>query len=194
MVARPDAAPRGTVAGTARKHCMKFHQIAGAACRALTASKDGPSLYDICDPALLKYDDGDLHLGQFYRTALSNPALRPLLRRAGRLDPAILVGQGHRDRTGPMRRLRGERDWQTSGRGLVPPERLWVVRHVRQRRRVGGRLLEPLVSGRAQRWLGLDERRLQKPNRARRRLLLRTSRDPPGGPRQVADERPMAIS
>ena len=62
---------------------MNFQEIAGAACRALTARKDGPSLYDVCDPLLLKYDGGDLHLGKFYRTALGNPALRPLLRRAG---------------------------------------------------------------------------------------------------------------
>jgi hypothetical protein len=62
---------------------MNFQEIAGAACRALTARKDGPSLYDVCDPLLLKYDGGDRHLGKFYRTALGNPALRPLLRRAG---------------------------------------------------------------------------------------------------------------
>src|SRR6266480_717637 len=31
---------------------MGFHTIAGAAFRALTARKDGPSLYDVCDPAL----------------------------------------------------------------------------------------------------------------------------------------------
>lgn len=62
---------------------MNFHQIAGAACRALMARKDGPSLYDVCDPVLLKYDGGDHHLGKFYRTALGNPALRPLLRRTG---------------------------------------------------------------------------------------------------------------
>jgi hypothetical protein len=62
---------------------MKFHQIAGAACRALTAKKDGPSLYDICNPLFLKYEGGDPHLGKFYRTALGNPALRPLLCRAG---------------------------------------------------------------------------------------------------------------
>ena len=62
---------------------MKFHQIAGAACRALMARKDGPSLYDVCDPVLLKYDGGDRHLGKFYRTALGNPVLRPLLRRTG---------------------------------------------------------------------------------------------------------------
>jgi hypothetical protein len=62
---------------------MSFFDIAGAACRALTARKYGPSLYDICDPVLLTNRDGDAHLSKFYRTALSNPALRPLLRRAG---------------------------------------------------------------------------------------------------------------
>jgi hypothetical protein len=62
---------------------MGFHTIAGAAFRALTARKDGPSLYDVCDPLLLKYRGGDSHLGKFYRTALGNPALRPLLRRTG---------------------------------------------------------------------------------------------------------------
>ncbi|HEY0849521.1 MAG TPA: hypothetical protein VGD96_06380 [Bradyrhizobium sp.] len=62
---------------------MGFHYFAGAAFRALTAHKDGPSLYDVCDPLLLEYQGGDPHLGQFYRTALGNPALRPLLRRTG---------------------------------------------------------------------------------------------------------------
>jgi hypothetical protein len=62
---------------------MGFQHFAGAAFRALTASKDGPSLYDVCDPLLLKYSGGDAHLGQFYRTALGNPALRALLRRTG---------------------------------------------------------------------------------------------------------------
>jgi hypothetical protein len=61
---------------------MNFQRLA-AVFRALTACKDGPSLYDVCDPLLLKYRDGDLHLGKFYRTALGNPALRPLLRRTG---------------------------------------------------------------------------------------------------------------
>ncbi|NOJ50798.1 hypothetical protein [Bradyrhizobium archetypum] len=66
---------------------MGFSQIAGAAFRALTARKDGPSLYDVCDPVLLKYHGGDPHLGKFYRTALGNPALRPLLCRTG--HPAL---------------------------------------------------------------------------------------------------------
>jgi hypothetical protein len=66
---------------------MGFHTIAGAAFRALTATKDGPSLYDVCDPLLVNYrggdPHGDRHLGKFYRTALGNPALRSLLRRTG---------------------------------------------------------------------------------------------------------------
>jgi hypothetical protein len=62
---------------------MNFHHMAKAACRALTARKDGPSLYDVCDPVLLKYEGGDRHLGQFYKTALGNPPLRALLRRTG---------------------------------------------------------------------------------------------------------------
>ncbi len=61
---------------------MNLHHVAGAAYRALTARKDGPSLYDVCDPLLLK-SGGDPHLGKFYRTALGNPALRSLLRRTG---------------------------------------------------------------------------------------------------------------
>jgi hypothetical protein len=62
---------------------MAFQALAGAAYRALTARKDGPSLYDVCDPLLLNGAGGDAHLAKFYRTALGNPALRPLLRRTG---------------------------------------------------------------------------------------------------------------
>ncbi len=62
---------------------MSFHYFAVAACRALTARKDGPSLYDLCDPVLAGPASGDPHLAKFYRTALGNPALRALLRRAG---------------------------------------------------------------------------------------------------------------
>lgn len=52
-------------------------------CRSLTVKKDGPSLYDVCDPVLQTYRGGDTHLGKFYRTALGNPPLRALLRRTG---------------------------------------------------------------------------------------------------------------
>jgi hypothetical protein len=66
---------------------MALHEVAGAACRALMARKDGPSLYDVCDPLLLNGAAtnvrGDQHLAKFYRTALANAALRPLLRRTG---------------------------------------------------------------------------------------------------------------
>ncbi|MCJ9706528.1 hypothetical protein MOV74_36155, partial [Bradyrhizobium sp. SHOUNA76] len=62
---------------------MSFHYFAGAACRALLAPKDGPSLYDVCDPVLSGPASGDPHLAKFYKTALGNPALRVLLRRAG---------------------------------------------------------------------------------------------------------------
>lgn len=62
---------------------MAFQDFAGAAYRALTARKDGPSLYDVCDPLLLNGAGGDPHLAKFYKTALGNPALRPLLRRTG---------------------------------------------------------------------------------------------------------------
>jgi hypothetical protein len=62
---------------------MSLHHLAGAAFRALTAGKTGPSLYDVCDPLLLNGHGGDPHLAKFYKTALSNPALRALLRRAG---------------------------------------------------------------------------------------------------------------
>jgi hypothetical protein len=62
---------------------MTFQTFAGAAYRALTCPKDGPSLYELCDPLLLRPAGGDPHLAKFYRTALGNPALRPLLRRAG---------------------------------------------------------------------------------------------------------------
>jgi hypothetical protein len=50
------------------------------------ARKDGPSLYDVCDPLLLNGAGGDGHLVQFYRTALANAALRPLLRRTGLVE------------------------------------------------------------------------------------------------------------
>ena len=74
---------------------MAFQDLAAAAYRALTARKDGPSLYDLCDPLLRSGAGGDPHLVKFYKTALSNPALRPLLRRTGLSElnePARLQG------------------------------------------------------------------------------------------------------
>jgi hypothetical protein len=66
-----------------QRNSMTFQTLAGAAYRALTFPKDGPSLYDLCDPLLLRPNRGNPHLAKFYKTALGNPALRPLLRRAG---------------------------------------------------------------------------------------------------------------
>jgi hypothetical protein len=70
----------------AEDNFMTFQHFAGAAWRALTARKLGPSLYEVCDPLLYKHRGGDPHLAKFYRTALGNPALRPLLRRTGLLE------------------------------------------------------------------------------------------------------------
>ena len=60
---------------------MRLEQLAGA-WRAVAATKDAPSLYDICDPVLAD-GAGDPHLCAFYKTALNNPPLRLLLRGAG---------------------------------------------------------------------------------------------------------------
>ena len=63
---------------------MKIKHLTRSAYGALTTKADGPTLYDLCDPLLLSPDgDGDSHLRKFYKTALANPALRPLLGRAG---------------------------------------------------------------------------------------------------------------
>ncbi|MFT4278609.1 MAG: hypothetical protein QM576_19865 [Rhodopseudomonas sp.] len=62
---------------------MDVLKMAGAAYRALTARKQAPTLYDLCDPVFLGHKHGDPHISKFYKTALANPALRPLLRKAG---------------------------------------------------------------------------------------------------------------
>ncbi len=74
---------RGVRRGGTERNLMGVTYFAGAAYRALTASKVGPSLYDLCDPLFHKHTGGDAHIVKFYKTALGNPALRPLLCRAG---------------------------------------------------------------------------------------------------------------
>ena len=75
---------------------MTFQHVAGAAYRALTARKDGPSLYEVCDPLLLHQRGGDPHISKFYRTALGNPALRPVLLAVGlALPSAVANGAAH---------------------------------------------------------------------------------------------------
>src|SRR2546430_8741831 len=94
---------------------MGFQYFAGAAFRALTVRKDGPSLYDVCDPLLQNYSGGDPHLGQFYRTALGNPALRPLLRRTGL--PALKDATRLAELCAAIRRARDDEtpDWAAVG-------------------------------------------------------------------------------
>src|SRR4051794_8446551 len=98
---------------------MSFQYFAGAAYRALTVRKDGPSLYEICDPLLLNHPGGDAHLARFYKTALRNPALRALLRRAG------LPELREAGRMQPLRealiaaRDDAEPDWQAIGRPVA---------------------------------------------------------------------------
>lgn len=74
---------RNVRGGRTERNPMSVTYFAGAAYRALTASKDGPSLYDLCDPIFRNHTGGDAHIVKFYKTALGNVALRPLLRRAG---------------------------------------------------------------------------------------------------------------
>src|SRR6202161_3627423 len=113
------------------KNSMALHEVAGAACRALMARKDGPSLYDVCDPLLLNGAGGDAPLAQFYRTALANPALRPLLRRTGltelnegsRLDALREALVRARDDGAP--------DWAAIGQPVAPLLDTLRLRHPR---------------------------------------------------------------
>lgn len=95
---------------------MEISRMAGAAFRALTAHKDGPSIYDLCDPVLLNGHGGDEHLAKFYKTALRNPVLRPFLRRAGlpELDDQTLLATLRE--TLVQARDQEEPDWAGIGR------------------------------------------------------------------------------
>ena len=97
---------------------MSLHSI-GAAYHALTARKDGPSLYELCDPLLLKANGGDAHLCKFYRTALGNPALRALLRRAGL--PELADGERQARLREALIRARDDAapDWEQIGRPVA---------------------------------------------------------------------------
>jgi len=97
---------------------MSLHSI-GAAYHALTARKDGPSLYDLCDPLLLNGNGGDAHLCKFYRTALGNPALRALLRRAGL--PELADGERQARLREALIRARDDAapDWERIGRPVA---------------------------------------------------------------------------
>jgi hypothetical protein len=62
---------------------MTLGYFAGAAFRAFTTARKGPTLYDLCDPLLAGAGSGDPHLRKFYKRAVANPALRLVLSRAG---------------------------------------------------------------------------------------------------------------
>jgi hypothetical protein len=62
---------------------MNALTILRAARAALLGERSGPTLFAVCDPLLKGAGGGDAHLRRFYKTAVANPALRLLLRRAG---------------------------------------------------------------------------------------------------------------
>ena len=80
--ARPErqSPPRNLVIGWMSVTLRYFSR---AAYRAFTTAKNGPTLYDLCDPLLAGSGEGNPHLRKFYRKVLANPALRLLLSRAG---------------------------------------------------------------------------------------------------------------
>jgi hypothetical protein len=98
---------------------MTARHFAGAIYSALTNRKDGPSLYDVCDPVLLRHQGGDGHLAKFYKTALANPALRPLLRRAGL--PELRDETRFRELQDALRRARDDEspDWAAIGQPVA---------------------------------------------------------------------------
>ena len=113
---------------------MSFQHFAAAAWRALTSPKDGPSLYELCDSVLLHPGQGNPHLAKFYRTALANPALRPLLRRAGipeLRDPSCFEAL----RTA-LSRARDDRspDWAAVGQPVAALLDSFQLRHPRPKR------------------------------------------------------------
>jgi hypothetical protein len=110
---------------------MGLQYFAGAACRALTAAKDGPSLYELCDPLLLGSPGGDPHLSKFYQTALGNAPLRAILRRSGLTE---LREEAHLSRLREaIRRARDDEtpDWEAIGRPVAELLDAIVLNHPR---------------------------------------------------------------
>ncbi len=96
-----------------------IYETAGVAWRALTARKDGPSLYDVCDPLLLNGHGGDAHLCKFYRTALGNAPLRSLLRGAGLPELADPARMGALQNAISRARDEAEPDWEAVGKPVA---------------------------------------------------------------------------
>jgi hypothetical protein len=99
---------------------MKSGYFARAAYRAFTTAKNGPTLYDLCDPLLAGAGEGNAHLRTFYKKALANPALRLLLSRAGMPQFARRSALSGAARRASRRARRGiarlDRHRQASGR------------------------------------------------------------------------------
>ena len=112
---------------------MTARHVARAVYSALTNRKDGPSLYDLCDPLLLHHQGGDGHLAKFYRTAIANPALRPLLRRAGL--PELRDETRFRELQDALRHARDDEfpDWDAVGRPVAALLDTIALQHPRPR-------------------------------------------------------------
>jgi len=100
---------------------MNFRHFAHAAYRVATTERVGPTIFDLCDELLLAPSPsvGDAHLRCFYKTALSNVALRPLLSRAGL--PQLQDEERFRVLHDALRAARDEAtpDWRAIGQPLA---------------------------------------------------------------------------
>src|SRR5262245_42980320 len=76
---------------------------------------------------------------------------------------------------------------EDGSRWIVPPQCLRALRHAWQRLGMGARLLERQLRRRALRWLCMDDWRLQPPNDARWRLVLRSGEPQLGHPLRVRE-------
>jgi hypothetical protein len=97
---------------------MSIAYFVRAGLTAFTSRQSGPTLYDVCDPVLSGVGPGDPHLRNFYKVAIANPALRPLLSRGGL--PAL------QDQT----RLAALRDALLAARDDTAPNWLTIARPV----------------------------------------------------------------
>src|SRR5215468_12384526 len=98
---------------------MQLRKISRTAYRAFTTAKNGPTLYDLCDPLLAGAGEGDAHLRKFYKKALANPALRLLLARAG--VPQLRDQARFQALSAALRAARDEAtpDWTAIGKPLA---------------------------------------------------------------------------
>ena len=100
---------------------MNFRHFAHAAYRIVTTERVGPTIYDVCDELLLapSHSVGNDHMRRFYKTAISNVALRPVLGRAGL--PQLRDEARFRALQNALRAARDEAspDWRAIGQPLA---------------------------------------------------------------------------